>query len=185
LLNSLWNWMSKVLGGGWGGVCVCCPPIQKEEVKGPKTMNSKNSLPPIKAFCPSPLKQKQYQPSQHGGQPGYCPGSWSKKMVSFHLFGNWLLIEMSCSLYLIDNCPSEIHTSNISMKYHSTLAAWTLMMLFSEMLKFLNFFFFFSMNKTLWRKILNLHGILCFLKKNYLIDIYWIFQGITIVMNCC
>jgi hypothetical protein len=73
-----------------------CPHIQKEEVKGlKKKMNSKNSLPPIKAFC-----------------------------------------------------PSEIHTSNISMKFQSTLAAWTLMMLFSEMVKFLNFYFF-SMNKTL------------------------------------
>jgi hypothetical protein len=86
-------------------------------------------------------------------------------MVSFHLFGKCLVIEMSCSMYLIDSCPLEIHTSNISMKYYNTLVAWTLMMLFSEMLKFLKIDFFFLTNKTLWRKILNLHGILCFLKK--------------------
>jgi hypothetical protein len=33
------------------------------------------------------------------------------------------------------------------------------------MLKFLKIDFFFPTNKTLWRKILNLHRILCFLKK--------------------
>jgi hypothetical protein len=107
-------------------------------------MNSKNSLPFAKGLLPFTSKEKTIPAFQHGGQPGYCPRSWRKKMVSFHLFGKWLVIEMSCRMYVIDNCPSEIHTFDISMKYHSTLAAWTLMMLFSKLLKFFILIFFFN-----------------------------------------
>jgi hypothetical protein len=67
LLGLVKLFVKMIIDGFFGGRGGGCPPIQKEEVKGPKTMNSKNSLPPIKAFCPSPLKQKQYQPSSTVG----------------------------------------------------------------------------------------------------------------------
>jgi hypothetical protein len=51
-----------------------------------------NSIPcPLqKAFCPSPLKQKQYQPSSMVGNQAIVPGHEEKKWFHFiYLVSGW------------------------------------------------------------------------------------------------
>jgi hypothetical protein len=65
------------------------------------------------------------------------------------------------------------HITHLSNTYHSNFAASTLIILFSEMLKFSDFFFFWK-NKILWRKIWNLQEYFICWNENFQILINYL-----------